>query len=182
MTNWLMRRTIRRDPHMPARPSRRPSPAMVLAILALFVAVGGTAYAGVKLGKNAVKTKNIKNSAVTNSKIADGAITSSKIGAGQVAPSSLGSVVTRVVTTDLPDNGTLQRAIASCASGEKLIGGGANIGAVGSDVSIQGSRPSTADGSAPSDGDTFSSWQASAINAAGGTTSSSIRAWAVCLK
>ena len=36
----------------------------VVALLALFVALGGSAYA-FHLGKNAVKTKNIKNGAVT---------------------------------------------------------------------------------------------------------------------
>ena len=38
---------------------------MVVALLALCLAVGGTAFAATKLGKNAVKTKNIKNGAGT---------------------------------------------------------------------------------------------------------------------
>jgi hypothetical protein len=47
-----------------------PRAAMLVAICALVVAVGGGAYAAVKLKKNAVKTKNIKNGAVTSPKIA----------------------------------------------------------------------------------------------------------------
>jgi hypothetical protein len=62
---------------------------MVVAILALCFAVGGTAFAAVKLGKNAVKTKNIKNNAVTESKIAGGAVTESKIAGGAVTGSKI---------------------------------------------------------------------------------------------
>lgn len=67
----------------------RPSPAMIVAILALAVALGGTAVAGVKLSKNSVKTKTIKNNAVTTGKIKDGAVTSPKIGDGQVGTADL---------------------------------------------------------------------------------------------
>jgi hypothetical protein len=62
----------------------RPSPAMIVALLALCLAVGGTAFAAVKLGKNAVKTKNIKNGAVTEAKIAGNAVTEGKIAGGAV--------------------------------------------------------------------------------------------------
>jgi hypothetical protein len=59
---------------------RLPSPAMVVAIIALLVGLGGGAYAAkIKLGKNVVKTKNIKNEAVTEAKIAGGAVTEKKI-------------------------------------------------------------------------------------------------------
>jgi hypothetical protein len=68
-----------------------PSPAMILALIALVAAVGGTAYAGVKLKKNSVKTKTIKDKAVTTSKLADGAVTSPKIGDGQVGSADLAS-------------------------------------------------------------------------------------------
>jgi hypothetical protein len=67
----------------------RPSPAMLVALLALCLAVGGTAVAAVKLGKNAVKTKNIKNGAVTESKIAGGAVTESKLGNGAVSSAKI---------------------------------------------------------------------------------------------
>jgi hypothetical protein len=60
--------------------------ALVMSVLALMVAIGGGAYAAVKLKKNAVKTKNIKDGAVTSPKIADGAITAGKLGAGAVTP------------------------------------------------------------------------------------------------
>jgi hypothetical protein len=49
---------------------RRPSPALVVALVALFVAVGGTSYAAVILPKNSVGTAQIKDGAVTKGKIA----------------------------------------------------------------------------------------------------------------
>jgi hypothetical protein len=48
--------------------ARKPSPALVISIIALFVALGGSA-AAIKLGKNTVKTKSIKNGAVSAAKL-----------------------------------------------------------------------------------------------------------------
>lgn len=54
--------------------------ANVMATVAVFMALGGGAYAAkVQLGKNAVKTKSIKNGAVTESKLASNAVTEKKI-------------------------------------------------------------------------------------------------------
>jgi hypothetical protein len=57
----------------------RPSPALLVACLALFVAMGGAGYAALKLKPNSVKTKNLKNSAVTEAKVADGAVSTPKL-------------------------------------------------------------------------------------------------------
>lgn len=59
--------------------SRRPSPALVVATVALIVALGGTAYAGVTVANNSVGSKQLKNNAVTTSKIKNDAVTASKI-------------------------------------------------------------------------------------------------------
>jgi hypothetical protein len=56
-----------------------PSPAFVVALIALFVALGGTSYAAITLPKNSVGTKQLKDGAVTGAKIADGAVTAAKI-------------------------------------------------------------------------------------------------------
>lgn len=53
--------------------------ANVLSCTALFVALGGSAYAATKLGVAQVKTVNIANQAVTNPKIKTQAVTSGKI-------------------------------------------------------------------------------------------------------
>src|SRR3954464_15689197 len=49
---------------------RRPSPAMVVALIALFVALGGGAYAAFKLPKGSVGSKQLKKHAVTPPKLA----------------------------------------------------------------------------------------------------------------
>lgn len=54
--------------------AKRPSPSLVISILALFVALGGSAYAASKVG-----TKDIKNKAITAAKIKKNAITTAKI-------------------------------------------------------------------------------------------------------
>lgn len=58
---------------------RHLSVANVLSCLALFVALGGSAYAATKLSAGQVKTVNIANQAVTNPKIKTQAVTSGKI-------------------------------------------------------------------------------------------------------
>lgn len=58
---------------------RLPSPAMLVALLALFVALGGSAFAVSRVG-----TKQLKKGAVTTAKIRNGAVTTAKLGAGAV--------------------------------------------------------------------------------------------------
>lgn len=58
---------------------KRPSPSLVISVLALFVALGGSAYAATKIG-----TKNIKNNAITSAKIKKNAVTTAKIKNGAV--------------------------------------------------------------------------------------------------
>lgn len=69
---------------------RTPSPALVISLTALFVALGGTTYAATSLPKNSVGTKQLKSNAVTGAKIRNRAVTASKINAkGLIVPSAL---------------------------------------------------------------------------------------------
>jgi hypothetical protein len=63
---------------------RRPSPAIVIACLALFVALAGTGYAAVRLPANSVGTAQIKNSAVNSLKVKNGSLLRADFKAGQV--------------------------------------------------------------------------------------------------
>jgi hypothetical protein len=63
--------------------------ANVTAVIALFVALGGGAYAATSLPKNSVGAKQIKANAVTSAKIKNGAVTAAKI-----APGSISNVAT----------------------------------------------------------------------------------------
>jgi hypothetical protein len=58
---------------------RQPSPALVISIVALIVALGGTSYAALRLPANSVGTNQLKNNAVTTPKIKNGVVTGSKI-------------------------------------------------------------------------------------------------------
>jgi hypothetical protein len=57
--------------------ARRPSPAMVVALIALVCALTGTAWAA--LGKNSVGAKQLKNGAVATAKIKKEAVTGKKV-------------------------------------------------------------------------------------------------------
>ncbi len=60
--------------------NRRPSPAMVVACLALLVALGGTSVAAVsQLARNSVGPAQLRTGAVTSPKIRNGAVNTSKV-------------------------------------------------------------------------------------------------------
>jgi len=59
--------------------SHRPSPALIVSILALVVAMAGTGYAALKLPKNSVGTRQLKRNAVTKAKIRKNAVTGAKV-------------------------------------------------------------------------------------------------------
>lgn len=70
---------------------RHLSVANVLSCVALFVALGGSAFAAVKLNAGQVKAVNIARQAVTNAKIKQQAVTSGKIKNGTVNALDLGA-------------------------------------------------------------------------------------------
>jgi hypothetical protein len=55
---------------MQKRRLKAPSPSLVVALIALFVALGGTTYAATILPKNSVGPKQLKKGAVTPTKVA----------------------------------------------------------------------------------------------------------------
>ncbi len=64
---------------------RRPSPAMVVACIALLVALSGTGIAAVAaLPNSSVGAAQLKNNAVTNPKIANNAVTGAKVRNGSL--------------------------------------------------------------------------------------------------
>src|SRR3954447_5169731 len=61
-----------------------PPPALAIALLALFVAIGGTGYAALKLPKNSVGAKQLRKGAVRSSDIAANAVTGPKVKQGSL--------------------------------------------------------------------------------------------------
>jgi hypothetical protein len=87
---------------------RRPSPAMAVSMVALFMSLGGVGYAATQLPNNSVGPAQLKNGAVTNSKIKDSAVTFKKI-----EPGSVGTV--RANTNQLQ-----ARVKGTCSSGQGI--------------------------------------------------------------
>ena len=76
---------------MPSLKPRRPSPALVVSVIALVAALGGTSYAAIKLPANSVGTKQIKKDAVTTAKVKDGSLQMADFRAGQLPAGAAGA-------------------------------------------------------------------------------------------
>ena len=147
---------------------RRPSPALVIACLALGVALGGTSYATVlQVPRASVGTPQLRNAAVTTPKLARNAVTSIKVRngtlvradfargallrgpagptgpagpAGPAGPPGL-SGVERVEVTTAANSTALKTAGMPCPTGKRLLGGGARLNNAPAAVAIQQSFP-----------------------------------------
>jgi hypothetical protein len=67
----------------------RPSPAMVVAFIALFVAIGGSSYAVTRLPAKSVGTKQLRKGAVKNTNLANGAVTGAKVKNGSLTAADI---------------------------------------------------------------------------------------------
>lgn len=121
--------------------ARRPSPAMVVACVALVASLGGTGYAAMTLPPKSVGREQIRNGAVGNLQIRDGAITAGKLRSdtvtggrirnGSVAAKDLAKGVLPVATTTLQQTsgnplapGVVGAVSAQCPAGQHATGGG----------------------------------------------------------
>lgn len=128
----------------------RPSPALVISVLALFVALGGVGYAAATINGADIKNKTIagkklKNKTITGAKIKGSAVTGSKVKAGSLDKSDFKAgtllqgpagpagpagqnaatnITYRTFLANTAGNGALGEAGATCNAGETLIGGG----------------------------------------------------------
>ena len=141
------------------------TPANLIACVALFVALGGTGWAGQVLSKNSVGTAQLKSNAVSTSKIADGAVTKAKLGGGivgGVSPTKISKVDSPIAT--VPANSTGTVVTATCPAGTKAGAGGYSSGLYAYPIS----EGPTADGMG---------WT---ISFASGGTPSSVSVSAIC--
>ena len=163
----------------------RPSPAIVIAVLALVAALAGTAFAGPgpgatdaaqhkltsaqkkqvnkiakKKGKKEAKKLDKKFLPIEAENLADGAVEASKLGSIEVRTSS---------TTILDAN--IAATTASCQTGEKVLGGGGRFdnGPIAAEhTATQLNYP------------TDNGWRAGGVNDSG--VDQPYTAYAVCLK
>lgn len=114
-----------------------------IALLALFIALGGTTYAATSLPKNSVGTKQLKNKAVTAAKIKNGSVTNAKIATNAVTgakvkddsltgadvlESSLGKVPTAATADNATHAASADGAAPTGAAGGALSGSYPNPG------------------------------------------------------
>jgi hypothetical protein len=123
-------------------PRRLPSPAMIVACIALTVALGGTSYAAIKLPAASVGTKQLKKGAVTGVKVKRNTITGTQIVESTLSkvPSALNADsadsadsadISRLdyrqsAASAIPTSGHV-RVAASCDAGTFALGGGAKV-------------------------------------------------------
>jgi hypothetical protein len=69
--------------------SRRPSPAMIVALLALFVALGGSSFAAVKIGARDIQRGAVGTRAIANNSIRSGDIHNATVSGADVRDDSL---------------------------------------------------------------------------------------------
>ena len=142
--------------------NNRPSPALIVAVIALVTALAGTSYAVSGLSKNAVGSKQLKKGAVKTADVAKDAITTGKVkngsllkgdfAAGELSTQGTGTVTTRVASASLGPTGAGSGVdlTASCQAGEQAVGGGGLINNDDNEVTYQASHPSPAgNGSTP---------------------------------
>ena len=94
---------------------RIPSPAMLVALIALFIALGGAGYAALKVPKNSVGSKQLKKNSVTAKKIKKNAVTTPKVKNGAITAAKLapGTVSTDANTLNgFAANGLARTAVA----------------------------------------------------------------------
>ena len=143
---------------------RWPSPALIVACLALLVALTGTGYAAFKLPRNSVGTIHLKKDAVTSAKVRDGTLLAADFAPDQIPPGEPGPQgatgekgapglpgpagltglqrVSQVSATDSPFE---KSVTVSCPAGKRAVGGGANLSGVGTTdgVALRDSYPSS---------------------------------------
>jgi hypothetical protein len=100
---------------------KRPSPALVISIIALFVALGGTSIAAFKLKPNSVGSKQVKNDSLTGTDVNESAL-------GKVPSAALADKAgdaTHAATADNADS------LGGFTSGNFVLGNGVQFAAAG---------------------------------------------------
>lgn len=138
---------------------RRPSPAMVIASLALLLALGGTSIAAVSvvLPKNSVGTPQLRDNAVNSAKVKNRSLLAVDFKAGELPAGAQGPAGPaggagaqgpkgdqgapgisglQIVEGTLVSGAGSHIATAACPAGKKAIGGGYSTGGAPADLSM----------------------------------------------
>lgn len=180
-------------------PFRRPSPAMAVALLALFVALGGSSYAAIRLGKNSVTSRNLVNGQVKRADIQNNAINSSKVEflslrasdfrPGQLPEGPQGPQGPKgdagATNVKVRAASGFDKVTAHCQPGERATGGGADSSGgfvVGQGPTEQPLAFFSPPDQQPPGGYTPTAWSAAAVevDTTGVVGPADVTAWVVC--
>ena len=178
---------------------KRPSPALVVACIALGVSLAGTSVAAVsQLAPNSVGTAQLRNGAVTNAKIRNRAVTSAKVAnrsllradfapgqlpAGPTGPQGPAgpagaagpagppglSNVERIEKSSPAVSTTTRTEFLACPTGKRLVGGGARLVGGSPRVAILSSFP-----------DNDNTWRATAGETTANAGNYTLTVFAIC--
>lgn len=160
----------------------RPSPAMLVASVALLLAMGGTGVAASGLSVASVGSAQLRTGAVTNAKIAADAVTSAKVkngslsradfAAGQVPSGPAGppgqnalADATVISHSHVVSDNDYYWYWSTCPAGKRALGGGANTNS--DNAYVNESFPVDAGGNAAGDGAVAAGWRTEVSNLSG---------------
>jgi len=164
---------------------RPPSPALVVACLALAVSLTGGAYAvSTALPRNSVGTAQLKANAVNSAKVQNRSLRASDFAIGQIPKGPQGpagaagpqgppgmSGVQQISSTGPSNSAGPKSFQVDCPSGKRALGGGGTLTGTTTNTFLTTSRPS----------DAGAGWVAAGRESSGGNAGNwAVQAWVVC--
>ena len=162
---------------------RPPSPAMVVACLALAISLSGVTYAvSTALPRNSVGPLQLKNNAVNSAKVKNASLRAIDFAAGQIPKGPQGpagppgppgtSGLQLISGSGVSNSSSPKTQQQDCPGGKKAMGGGAVITGVGTNTFLSTSRPT----------DPGTGWTATGRESTGGNAGSwAVQTWVVCV-
>jgi len=159
---------------------RLPSPALVLACLALAISLSGAAYAvSTALPRNSVGTVQLKNNAVNSAKVRNATLRAADFAPGQIPAGPAGpqgppgASGLQLISGSGASNSTSPKTQQQdCPAGKRAVGGGAVITGSATNTFLSTSRPT----------DPGTGWTATGRESTAGNAGSwAVQTWVVCM-
>jgi hypothetical protein len=158
---------------------RPPSPALVVACLALVISLSGTAFAvSTALPRNSVGTAQLKTGAVNSAKVKNASLRAADFAPGQIPRGPQGPAGPAGVTgiqlisgSGVSNSTSPKTQQQDCPSGKRAVGGGAVLTGTVTNTFLWTSRPT----------DAGTGWTASGRESTGGNPGSwAVQTWVIC--
>ena len=161
---------------------RPPSPALVVACLALAISLSGAAYAvSTALPRNSVGTLQLKNNAVNSAKVKNASLRVADFAPGQIPAGAQGpagpqgppgaSGLQLISGSGASNSSSPKSQQQDCPAGKRAVGGGAVITGSGTNTFLSTSRPT----------DPGTGWTATGRESTGGNAGNwAVQTWVVC--